>query len=72
MKSRLRKEVLFSLYKRYIYNIENNVEVSFPDFQSLLLALRYSGNSRRRTPARDELNPDNMTYEVHKKRRFLY
>ena len=45
---------------------ENNVEVAFPDFQSLLLALRYSGglDMRRRTPVRDELNPDQMTYEV--------
>lgn len=42
------------------------MEIAFPDFQSLLLALRYSGEMgvRRRTPAHNELNPDNMTYEV--------
>lgn len=44
------------------------MEIAFPDFQSLLLALRYSGgmgmSMRRRTPVNNELNPDNMTYEV--------
>lgn len=58
--------------KKKFFNIlnlllENNVEVAFPDFQSLLLALRYSGGHnliRSRTPVREEMNPDHMTYEV--------